>query len=198
MSAEREKIHHVVSEAKHRASDKLGDIWWWFMVRGILALGLAIAALFWPQQTIRLLINLLGAYFLFDGIVGVIGAFRAGARDGFPLFALVSLVAGATLLFWTNVSIKVFLTLVGIWALLQGLGMFLSSRNSDSSEESRQLCKIVGVVLAVAGLILVVWPGTGVVAISWLISAIALVYGCVLIFVATRLRRIKHRLSDAT
>jgi uncharacterized membrane protein HdeD (DUF308 family) len=54
---------------------------------------------------------------------------------------------------------------------------------------------IVGAVLAVIGLILVVWPNTGVVAITWLIAIVALVIGCVLIFVATRLRRIANRLG---
>jgi uncharacterized membrane protein HdeD (DUF308 family) len=84
---------------------------------------------------------------------------------------------------------------MGVWALLQGSGMFLSNRSSDSDAESRRLFGTVGAVLAVIGLILIVWPSTGVVAISWLIAFVALVIGCVLIFVATRLRRITDRLS---
>lgn len=194
MPEKREKFQQVVGGAKQRVNDKLGDIWWWFLLRGVLALGLAIAALFWPQQTIGLLVNLLGAYLLFDGVVGVVGAVRVGIKNGFPVFAIASLVIGAILLFWTGMSVRVFLVLVGAWALLQGVGMFLSSRSSDSSEESRQLCKIIGAVLAIAGLILIVWPGTGVVTISWLIAAVAAVLGCALIYVAMRLRRIERRM----
>ena len=196
MPEEREKLRQYVTGAKHRVSDKLGDIGWWFMIRGVLALCLAVIALFWPQKTISILVNLLGAYFLFDGLVGAIGALRAGGKGGFPAFAIVSLAIGAILLFWTGISVRVFLTLVGAWALFQGAGMFLSNRSNDSDAESRQLFGIVGAVLAVTGLILIVWPGTGVVAISWLIAVVALLLGCLLIFVATRLRRLSKRIDN--
>ena len=195
MPDEREKLQQVVTAAKQRVSNKLDDIWWWFMIRGIMALCLAVVALFWPDKTIGILVNLLGAYLLFDGVVGAIGAVRSGGKSGFPVFAMVSIVVGAILIFWTGISVRLFLTLMGVWALLQGSGMFLSNRSSDSDAESRRLFGTVGAVLAVIGLILIVWPSTGVVAISWLIAVVALVIGCVLIFVATRLRRITDRLS---
>jgi uncharacterized membrane protein HdeD (DUF308 family) len=198
MPKEPEKLRQLVTEAKHRVSDKLGDIWWWFMIRGVLALGLAVVALFWPQKTIGILVNILGAYFLFDGLVGAIGVVRAGGKGGFPVFAIVSLVVGAILLFWTGISVRVFLTLVGAWALLQGGGMFLSNRNNDSDAESRQMFGIAGAIMAVTGLILIVWPSTGVVAISWLIAVVALLLGCVLVFVATRLRRLSNRIDNNT
>ena len=195
MPDEREKLQQVVTAAKQRVSNKLDDIWWWFMIRGIMALCLAVVALFWPDKTIGILVNLLGAYLLFDGVVGAIGAVRSDGKSGFPVFAMVSIVVGAILIFWTGISVRLFLTLMGLWALLQGSGMFLSNRSSDSDAESRRLFGTVGAVLAVIGLILIVWPSTGVVAISWLIAFVALVIGCVLIFVATRLRRITDRLS---
>lgn len=195
MPDEREKLQQVVTAAKQRVSNKLDDIWWWFMIRGIMALCLAVVALFWPDKTIGILVNLLGAYLLFDGVVGAIGAVRSDGKSGFPVFAIVSIVVGAILIFWTGISVRLFLTLMGLWALLQGSGMFLSNRSSDSDAESRRLFGTVGAVLAVIGLILIVWPSTGVVAISWLIAFVALVIGCVLIFVATRLRRITDRLS---
>jgi uncharacterized membrane protein HdeD (DUF308 family) len=197
MPDERENVRQRVTDAKHRASDKLGDIWWWFMIRGVLALGLAVVALFWPQMTIGILVNLLGVYFLIDGLIGAIGAFRAGGKGGFPIFAVVSFVVGAILLLWTGISVRVFLTLAGTWALLQGAGMFLSNQNNDSDAESRKLSGIVGAALAVIGVILIVWPSTGVVAISWLISVVALLLGCVLIFVATRLRRLSNRIDNS-
>ena len=80
MSEKREKIRQVMTGAKQRVSNKLDDIWCWFMIRGVLAIGLAFVALFWPKISIRILVNALGAYLLFDGAVGAIGAVRSGAR----------------------------------------------------------------------------------------------------------------------
>jgi uncharacterized membrane protein HdeD (DUF308 family) len=195
MTEEREKLRQVAAVAKQRVGDKLGDLWWWFMIRGVLAVGLAMVALFWPQNTIEILVNLLGIYLLVDGIVGATGAVRSRGKDGFPVYAIASLIAGTILLFWTGISVRIFLVLVGVWAMLQGVSLFLASRSSDADARSRQSLAIVGGVMAVAGLILMVWPGTGVVAISWLIAAVALVAGCLLIFVALRLRRISRRMK---
>jgi uncharacterized membrane protein HdeD (DUF308 family) len=195
MSEEREKIRQVASAAKQHVSNKLDDIGWWFMIRGILALSLAVVALFWPEKTIGILVKLLGAYLLIDGVIGAVGAFRSGGQRGFPVFAIVSMAVGAILIFWTGISVRFFLTLVGVWALLQGAGIFLSNRSADSDTETRQLFGTVGAVLAVAGLILIVWPGTGIVAISWLIAVVASIIGCVLILIASRLRRLKKRVG---
>ncbi len=197
MAANEEQLRKVVTGAKHRVSDKLGDLWWWLMIRGVLALGLAVFALFWPQKTVGLLVNLLGAYLLLDGILGVVGSFRSDENRGAPLAAIIGLVVGAVLLSWTGLSVRLFLILVGVWALLQGAGMFLSSRNHESDREARSLVGIVGGALAVAGLILIVWPNTGVVTVSWLIAIIALSLGCLLIYVGNRLRRIASRIRHA-
>ena len=197
MSDEKERMQKIVSGAKRRVSDKLGDLWWWFLIRGVLALGLAVLAFFWPQQTVRLLVNLLGGYLLLDGLLGAVSAFRSGGKGGAPMVAIAGLVVGAVLLFWTGLSMRVFLVLVGAWALIQGVGMFLSSRNKESDPESRNLVGIAGGALALAGLILLIWPNTGVVTVSWLIASIALLLGCLLIFVATRLHRIAKRMRPA-
>ncbi|WP_010581708.1 HdeD family acid-resistance protein [Schlesneria paludicola] len=192
----REKLRQVAYVARERVGERLNDVWWWFLIRGVLAVGLAVVALFWPQKTISVLVNILGAYFLFDGLLGVIGAFRSGGRNGFPLFSIVSLMVGAILLFWTTLSVRVFLTLVGAWALLQGIGLFLSNRSQGEDAESSRLFAILGAVLVLIGLILVIWPSTGVVAISWLIAVVALILGGVLLFVAERLRRLSRRIDQ--
>ena len=162
MPEERKKIKQVVTGAKQRVSNKLEEIWWWFMIRGIMAVGLAIAALFWPQMTIGIMVNLLGVYLLLDGVIGAVGAVRSGGQRGFPVFAIASMAVGAILLFWTGLSIRVFLTLVGVWAVLQGTALYLSNRSTDSDAETRQLFGIAGAILAASGLILIVWPGSSV------------------------------------
>lgn len=196
MSEEKQNLQKLVSGAKSRASDTLGDIWWWMLVRGVLALGLAVFALFWPQQTVGILVKLLGGYLLIDGLLGAVGSFRSGGKSGVPMVAIIGLIVGIILLFWTGLSMRLFLILVGAWALIQGVGMFLSSRNKDADPEARSLVGIAGGALAVAGLILVLWPNTGVVAVSWLLAIVALVIGGVMVYVAMRLRRVSRRIRS--
>lgn len=196
MPSKDEKLHQVASSAKHRVDSKLGEIWWSFMLRGLLALALSACALFWPQKTMGLMIKLLGAYFIIDGLAGAVSAFRAESKGVNLMQVVVSLAIGLVLLFWTGVSAKLFLIVVGIWALLQGVGMYLSSRRLESEEEQRGLMGIIGAVMAVIGLILIFWPNTGVVTISWLIALGSLIIGGLLIYLATRLKRVKKRIDD--
>ena len=191
------RVREAMFDAKQRVYDTLGDIWWWLLIRGVLALCLGFFAIFWPQKTVSILVNLLGAFLLFDGVVGAVRAVRAGGRLGFPTHALLSLVIGFLLLFWTGNSIRVFLTLVGVWALLQGTSLYWASRGVKNSEvETRGMFGSVGIALAVIGLILIMWPTMGVVAISWLVATIALIIGFVLVFLATRLRRLSDRMNS--
>ena len=196
MSSEEKKLRHVAAGVQDRVGSKLGDIWWAFMLRGLLALGLAACALFWPEKTMGLMVKLLGAYFIIDGLAGAIGAFRAESKGSHVMQAVVSLAVGLVLLFWTGVSAKLFLIVVGIWALLQGAGMYLSSRKLEPKEEERGLMGIIGVVMAVIGLVLIFWPNTGIVAISWLLALGLLVVGGLLVYLATRLRRVRKRIDN--
>ncbi len=189
------KARKLAATAKVRAGDKLRDLWWWFLLRGVLAVGLAVFALVWPEQTVTILVKLLGGYLVFDGVVGAVGAFRSGNKSGAPMLAIVGLIVGVILLFWTGLTMRLFLILVGAWALLQGVGMFLSSRSKESDPESRNLVGIVGGVLGLAGLILLVWPSTGIVTVSWLLAAVAFIVGGVMIFVALKLRKVAGRLD---
>ena len=182
-------------ELKLRVDAKLGDIWWTILSRGVLALGLALCAFVWPEQTLGILIKLLGAYFLIDGVIGAIGAFRSGDRGAQLMQAVVSVAIGLILLLWTDVSAKLFLIFVGIWLVLQGIGLFLSSRKIDPVEGERGLMGIVGGIMALIGLVFVFWTDTGVVAISWLIGIGAFVIGGLLIFLATRVRRLRTRVA---
>lgn len=196
MSSREEKAGRVAAGVKRGVSNKLRHIWWAFLLRGLCALVLAACALFWPQKTMGLLIKLLGGYFVIDGLAGAIGAFRTEGKGSFPVQAIVSLAAGLALLFWTGISAKLFLIVVGVWALLQGAGMFMSSREMGPEDEDRGLMGIIGAVVAVIGLVFIFWPETGVVAISWLIALGALVIGGLLVYLATRLKRVRTRVDN--
>ena len=55
MPLDRKKLQTAAARAQDRVSDKLGDVWWALLVRGLLAVALGIAAIFWPKATLELL-----------------------------------------------------------------------------------------------------------------------------------------------
>jgi uncharacterized membrane protein HdeD (DUF308 family) len=79
----------------------------------------------------------------------------------------------------------------GIWALLTGVSEIWAARHQEVEGGERSAITTIGWVAVVVGLIPIVWPGTGVVTIAWLIGIVALLLGVALIWLALRLKRLQ-------
>jgi uncharacterized membrane protein HdeD (DUF308 family) len=191
-----ERLQAAAAGLQNRVSAKMGGIWWAFLIRGLFALTLGVSALIWPKLTLGVLIRLIGIYALLDGAAGVVGGLRSRDMPSYLLPALVSLAVGAILLFWPGLTVKWLLIILGVFALLQGASLFFAGRGAETDDPNRALLITTGAVLAVIGVVLIVWPGAGAVTISWLVAALAFVIGAILIFLALRLRRVKLRVDS--
>ena len=190
-----ERARAVASQLRGALGDKLGHMWWTFLLRGLFAVALGLYALFNPSSSLSLLALGLGVFCLADGTAGFIGALLNAERREFLLQSLVSLGIGAVLVFWPGESLHTLLIVFGLWLLVTGVSQVFSARRLDAADPNRSLLMTVGLVASVAGLVLVFWPGSGLVAIGWLISLIALLLGGVLIYLALRLRNASQRLE---
>jgi uncharacterized membrane protein HdeD (DUF308 family) len=76
------------------------------------------------------------------------------------------------------------LTVFGGWALFTGVSHILAARRANIEDTDRGLTTTMGGAVAVIGLVLLIWPGIGVVAISWIIALAALLIAALLIFLA--------------
>lgn len=195
MSERREQVKEIAREVKLRMDERLGEIWWFLLSRGVLTLVLALCALVWPQRTMEILIKILGVYFLIDAVVAAVWLYRSGDKGATLVQVITSLTIGLVLLIWTGVSAKLFMIFLGLWLLLQGIGLFLSSRKLDPSTGVRTNMAATGGIMALLGVVFVVWPDTGVVTVSWLIGLTAFALGCLLIFLATRIKRLQIRVD---
>lgn len=175
------------------AGPRSGQIWWVFMLRGVLAAALGVFALIWPTLTLQILVLLVGAYLIADGVMGLVIAFRRSARAGRMLQPVVSVVLGLLLVLWPAESARTLFVVLGVAALFIGISYVVTARRFGVDAMDRQLMTGAGVVASLLGVILIVWPGAGVVTLSWLIAAAALLMAAVLIFLALRFRQAAPR-----
>jgi uncharacterized membrane protein HdeD (DUF308 family) len=185
----------VLAGARDRVSERLGDVWWAFMVRGVLAAALGLCALIWPSASLVVLMRLVGLYCLLDGGAALLAAMRTSDRSAHILQAILGLVVGVLLLFWPEGSVRTLLVIFGVWALLTGASQIWAARQQEVEGGERGAMTTIGWVAVVVGLILVLWPGTGVVTIAWLIAIVALLLGAALIWLALRLKRLQARVD---
>ena len=196
MNERNEPLGSLAAGMQSRVSAKLDDIWWAFMLRGVFAGVLGIFALIWPTPTFTILTRMIGLYCLADGLPGLVGALRASDRGTYLLQAVVSLAVGGVLLFLPSASARTLLMVFGGWALFTGVSNILAARRANVEDTNRGLMTTMGGGVAVVGLVLLIWPGTGVVAISWIIALAALMLAALLIFLALRLKRLKKRVDN--
>ncbi len=195
MNERKEPLQSLAAGVQSRVSGKLGDIWWAFMLRGAFAALLGICALIWPTLSFTILTRMIGLYLLADGLPGLVGVLRASDRGTYLLQAVVSLAVGGILLFLPSTSARTVLMIFGGWALFTGVSNILAARRANIEDTERGLMTTMGGAVALVGLILLIWPGTGVVAISWIIALAALLLAALLIFLALRLKRLKKRVD---
>src|ERR1700756_518968 len=93
------------------------------ILRGILAVGVGIMALAWPQVTVLALVILFAVYAFIAAGLEAMRAFSspgAGPVFGHLLLGLVDLAAGVVALVWPGPTALVLVLIVGIWAVIGG------------------------------------------------------------------------------
>src|SRR5258706_8898453 len=109
---------------------QLSKNWWVLVVRGIAAIIFGILVFLMPGITLEVLVLLLGAYLLVDGVSAVVTAFRrdhtvtpARVSDRWwvlLLEGLMGIIAGILTLIWPGITAFVVLYLVAAWAITTG------------------------------------------------------------------------------
>ena len=197
MDERREQLRSIAQGVAARVNKKLRDLWWFFMLRGVLAAILGICALFWPSRSLAILITLVGVFILADGVTGLVGALRNWAGSETLLQPVVSMVIGPVLLLWPGSSVGLLMVVLGVWAWTFGVSQILEARKIPKESEDRASALYLGGIASAIGIVLMVWPATGVVAISWVIAIAAFLVAAMLFFLAHRTKRLNDRLSAA-
>ncbi|WP_171121918.1 MULTISPECIES: HdeD family acid-resistance protein [unclassified Ruegeria] len=179
-------------DGRDALGDQLADLWWTFLLRGILAGVLGIAALFWPTGSISLLLRLVGLLLVFDGGLTLLGFGRRGLIGGVGIGALL---IGLILLIWPEGVARLTFFLLGAWALIVGVGSVMAWRQMPDQNPDAATVRNSGIVALVIGLVLLFWPGSGMVALGWAIAFSALAFSVVMFFLAVRFKRAHDRIA---
>lgn len=166
--------------------------WWVLALRGALAVAFGIAALVWPEATVRALVILFGVYAALDGLVALVSALTSGRRrPGWWLLvaeAVAGIAAGGLALIWPQVTALVLLYLIAGWAMLTGALELLAAFQLRRMIEGEWTLVLAGLVSIVLGLLLALRPGSGLVAVVLFVGVYAIAFGLLLIALGFRLR----------
>jgi uncharacterized membrane protein HdeD (DUF308 family) len=167
--------------------------WWILLVRGLAAVLLGVVALVWPGLTVATLILYFGAFALVDGISDVIGSIMNRKEDPYwwlvLLGGLASIVAGALVFAWPQLTALFLLYMIAARALVTGILDVITAIRLRKEIEGEVLLILGGLASVLFGLIAFARPGAGALAVISLIAIYALFVGGILMLLAFRMRR---------
>jgi uncharacterized membrane protein HdeD (DUF308 family) len=173
--------------------------WWALALRGLAGIIFGIIAFLWPGITLTALVLLFGAFAITDGIFAIIAAVNASGRERkwwlLLLQGILGILAGIVAFIMPGITALFLLYLIAAWAIVTGgfaIGAAIRLRKEITGE---WLMVLGGIAAVLFGVLLVLFPGAGALAVVWWIGAFALVYGALLLALGLRLRSWEKELS---
>jgi uncharacterized membrane protein HdeD (DUF308 family) len=174
----------------------LADNWWLLLLRGVAAIAFGILAFFWPGLTLLTLTLLWGIYALADGLLALWAAIAAkgdmAPRWWLGLTGVVGVLAGLVAFVYPGTTTLVLLMFIAAWAIIIGVLQLWGAIEFRKELEDVWLLVLNGALSIAFGVILFVQPGAGAVALVWMIGWFAVVFGCLYIALAFRLKKFKQ------
>ncbi|MGI8335817.1 HdeD family acid-resistance protein [Actinomadura scrupuli] len=173
--------------------EQLSRHWWMLAVRGVCAIIFGLLAWIWPGITLLVLVILFGAYAFVDGVLALGAAFKSEggrSRVWLAVVGVAGVLLGLVTLFWPHITGLVLLLLIAWWAIVTGAFEIVAAIRMRKEIEGEWLYIVSGAVSVIFGVLVLVWPATGALAIVWLIGLFSILFGATLIAAAIRLRKL--------
>jgi len=155
--------------------------WWLYLLRGLAAIAFGILVFIWPTQGWSAMVILFGIFALLDGIVTLVTGIEFHKYfDGWwtlVLEGVVGIVIGGLTLVWLGTAGQVLYYLVAAWMALTGICELVTAIRFRSYIPGEWSMALAGILAIVCGVLMIVFPGAGLVALVWVIGIFAIFYG---------------------
>jgi len=176
--------------------------WWVFAIRGLAAIVFGILAFIWPGTTLAVLVLLFGAYVLVDGVSLLVALARGDAlarRHAWAvgIMGVLGIVAGVVTFAAPGLTALSLLYLVAFWAIAMGTFQVIAAIALRREIDGEFWMALGGVVSIAFGVLLVAFPGSGLVSLVWLVGVWAIASGVSSLALSIRLFQLNRQLLPA-
>jgi uncharacterized membrane protein HdeD (DUF308 family) len=174
--------------------DSLTRNWWALALRGVAGILFGIITFVWPGISLAALVFLFGAYAFADGVLAIVTAVRRRGADRWWLLVLQGIVgigAGVVTLFWPGITALALLAVIAAWALMGGALQVAAAIRLRKVISGEWLLALGGLLSIALGVLLLLFPGPGALALVLWIGAYAFVFGILLLVLGFRLRGLR-------
>lgn len=188
------------NKTDRRLAGVLSRGWTMMLLRGLAAFTFGILTWVIPDYTIQTLVYLFGAFALVDGILGTWGAVAAHKEyedwGVLLLWGLVGVGVGILTFVVPTVTAGALVFYIALWAVATGILEIVAGIQLRREVKGEWLLILGGLVTVAFGVLLMIQPEKGAIAIVWLIGLYAVTFGGILMTLALRTRKFVDELSD--
>ena len=168
-----------------------GDLtlpWWLVLLEGIFAAVFGLLLLIAPGASLLFLVQVFGFYLLIGGLLRIVSIFIDSSLWGLKLvIGILGILAGIVVLnhpLWSAIAIPTYIVyIVGFLAIFEGIVGLIHAFQGGGLGAG-----ILGILVIIFGLILVLNPFIGLVALPFVLGGFMLVGGIAAIVASFRLR----------
>lgn len=162
----------------------LSEHWWILLLRGIIAVlfGLAIFAM--PGLTLVLFVLLFGAFALVEGVLLIIDSIMNKNTNGRwwlrLLQGVVAILAGIAVFAWPGITALFLLYVIAFNAIFGGIFQAISAFLYRKAIHGEILLIAAGIISVLFGVLLIMYPLSGALALVRVIGIFEMFYGILL------------------
>ncbi len=160
---------------------------WALGLRGFAAIVFGFIVWIWPVLTLRVLLILFGIFLIAAGVFGILAGINAETSNRRWLLMIegvLGILAGILTLGWPAITARALLFIIAAWAIVTGFVEIAAAFGARRAGGREWLLILSGVVSIIFGILLLVLPVAGILALVWLIGIYAIVYGITLLVLA--------------
>lgn len=176
--------------------------WWLFVLRGVVAILFGVLAFMRPGITLEALVLLFAFWALFDGVFALISSVGAAEahEPWWPLvlIGLLGIAAGLLAFRWPGITALALLFVIAYWSILRGILEIVAAVRLRNLIPGEWSLIFAGLASLAFGVLLIMYPGAGLLAVVWLIGIYAVIFGIASLMLGFRLKGLADALPAPT
>lgn len=168
--------------------------WWVLILRGLFAIMLGLIALAWPDITVFVIVTIIGAFLLLDGLIEIwVGFLGRGHQAGWWTDALLGILAalgGVAILAWPGVTALGLMIFIGASLVVYGATLAYQAIRLRAELPNETLVLATGALAVLVGIGFIAVPRAGATVLGLLTGAWLVIFGVLLIAIGWKLRGI--------
>jgi len=173
---------------------EVSSIWWIVLVVGVIFVGFGLVMLFNVAAGAQAVAIIVGAFLIFDGIIGLITAGQNGGSKAVGIaLGIVLIIGGIVVAAWPSATFLVIAVVWGITIVVGGIARIVGSITLKGQGWGWVLA--IGIAELIVGIAALVWPHVTAYVILLLIGIYSIIAGLLQIVLAFELKKVPERLG---